>query len=126
MRPVAPPARYDAGMTSPSKPAIKAAFMSGLLFPGMGQFSLRRPVRGCLFLLPAVLAVLYLLQRVLALASQLLAELQAGTLALDPLLILERVHASGIDDPAANGAALVLLLCWIGAVADALWPQRGA
>jgi hypothetical protein len=106
------------------KPSIKAALLSGLVFPGLGHLVLRRGRRGCLFLLPAALALCYLLARVLELANQLLAELEAGTLAPDPLLILERVHASGIDNPATSGAALVCLVCWAGAIADALWLGR--
>ena len=106
------------------KPSIKAALISGLIFPGLGHLALRRGLRGCLFMVPAAIALFYLLARVLELASQLLAELNAGTLALDPVLILERVHASGIDNPTSSTAALVCLLCWVGAVADALWLGR--
>jgi hypothetical protein len=106
------------------KPSIKAALISGLVFPGLGLFMLGRGLRGCLFLVPAALATYFLVAQVLELVGRLLSELEAGTLALDPLLILERVHASGISNPATSTAALVCLLCWAGAVADALWLGR--
>ncbi len=106
------------------KPSIKAALISGLIFPGLGHLALRRGLRGCLFLLPAALALCYLLVQVLALANKLLADLDAGTLSLDPVQLLERVHASGIDSPATSMATLVIVLCWVGAVADALWLGR--
>lgn len=110
-------------------PSIKAALISGLVFPGLGHLVLKRGARGCAFLLPAALAVLYLLRGVLQLADQLMAELNSGALPLDPQLILERVHSAGIDNPANNLAALVCVLCWAGSIADALWlgrrhPQR--
>ncbi|MFA9219076.1 MAG: DUF6677 family protein [Sphingomonadaceae bacterium] len=111
-------------MRSFTSPAIRAALLSGLLFPGLGHFALRRPLRGCLFLLPTLLALVFLLRQMLQLAEQLLTELNTGQLTLDPLLIMERVHASGIDNPLSNGAALLCLLCWLGAVADALWLGR--
>ncbi len=106
------------------KPSIKAALISGLVFPGLGHLALRRGLRGCLFIVPAAVAMYYLLARMMELVDQLLAELNAGTLQLDPVQILDRVHASGIDNPATSTAALVCLLCWAGAIADALWLGR--
>ncbi len=106
------------------KPSIKAALISGLVFPGLGHLALRRGLRGCLFMVPAAVALYYLLSRVLELADQLLSELNAGTLQLDPVQILERVHAAGIDSPASSVATLVCLLCWAGAIADSLWLGR--
>ena len=107
------------------KPSIKAALISALVFPGLGHLVLRRAARGCFFMLPAALAVFYLLRRVLQLADTLLTEVNNGTLALDPVAILERVHAAGIDSPAATLATWVCVLCWLGSIADALWLGRG-
>lgn len=108
------------------KASTKAALVSALIFPGLGHLLLqpRRARRGLLFLLPAAAAVLYLLGTALQLAGRLLDELNSGALALDPVAIAERVHAAGIDNPATNLASLVCLLCWAGAVADALWLGR--
>ncbi|RFP19042.1 MULTISPECIES: DUF6677 family protein [unclassified Duganella] len=106
------------------KASIKAALISALLFPGLGHLALRRGIRGLLFIVPTLLAAGYLLRATLALVDTLITELNSGKLPLDPLLILERVHSSGIDNPATNGAALVCFVCWIGSVADALWLGR--
>ncbi len=105
------------------KASIKAALISALLFPGLGHLALRprRTGRGMLFLLPTAAAVLYLLSSMLQLVSQLQDELNDGKLALDPFAILDRVHASGIDNPATNLAAAVMLVGWIGALIDVLW-----
>lgn len=104
------------------------ALISALLFPGLGHLALRprRAARGMLFLVPAAVAVLYLLQTVLQLASQLADEINSGKLALDPFAILERVHAAGVDNPATNLASAVVLLCWVSAVVDVLWLSRSA
>jgi hypothetical protein len=77
-----------------------------------------------LFLAPAAAGVLYLLRTVLQLANQLTDELNSGKLALDPVAILERVHASGVDNPATNIASALVLLCWVSAVVDVLWLGR--
>jgi len=106
------------------KASIKAALISALVFPGLGHLFLRRGARGLLFIVPALLAAGYLLRTTLALAATLVDEINSGTLQLDPLLIVERVHSSGIDNPATNLAALVCIVCWIGSVADALWLGR--
>lgn len=103
------------------KRSVKAALLSGLVFPGLGQLVLRRPLRGAAFLLPMALAVVYLLRRVLQLADTILTDLNSGALPFDPVAIAERVHASGGDDLSITLASWLCLLCWIGSVADALW-----
>lgn len=111
-------------MKAPTAPAL----ISALIFPGLGHLALRprRTARGMLFLLPAAAAVLYLMTTVLQLANQLADELNSGKLAFDPLAILERVHASGVDNPATNIASAVVLICWVSAVVDVLWLSRSA
>lgn len=106
------------------KASIKAALISALVFPGLGHLVLRRGARGLLFIVPTLLAGGYLLRATLALAGKLIDEVNSGRLPPDPLLVLERVHNSGIDNPLTNGAALVCIVCWIGSVADALWLGR--
>jgi hypothetical protein len=106
------------------KPTTKAALVSALIFPGLGHLVLKRPLRGCLFIVPALLAIGYLLRTTLALADALVGEINSGKLALDPIEIIARIHASGVDNPATNAASLAIVLCWVGSVADALWLGR--
>lgn len=106
------------------KPTTKAALVSALIFPGLGHLVLKRPLRGCLFIVPALLAIGFLLRTILALANTLVDEINNGTLAIDPIQIIARIHASGVDNPATNAASLVILLCWVGSVADAYWLGR--
>ena|SRR5471032_2363927 len=103
------------------KPSIKAALISGLVFPGLGHLVLKQAARGCIFMLPAAVAVIYLLRQILQLIDTLTTELNSGALPLDPVLILDRIHASGIDNTSTNLASLICLLCWIGSIVDALW-----
>jgi len=106
------------------KASTKAALISALIFPGLGHLALRKGKRGLLFMVPAAVAVLYLLSSVLQLLNQLMAEINSGALGLDPVVILERVHASGIDNAATNLASLACIVCWAGSIADALWLGR--
>lgn len=107
------------------KARTRAILMSALLFPGLGHLALRRPMRGCLFMVPTLLAIGFLLRTTLALADQIVAEINSGALPFDLGRIVERIHAAGADDATLNAAALVMLLCWIGSVADAWWLERG-
>ncbi|WGG48317.1 DUF6677 family protein [Rugamonas sp. DEMB1] len=105
-------------------PSLKAALVNGLLFPGLGHLLLRRAGRGCLFLLPTLLAAGYLLRRMAQLIMPLAEQVASGALPLAPELIAQRVEAAGLAGPAGNLAALVLLVCWLGSVLDALWLGR--
>jgi len=107
------------------KASTKAALISALVFPGLGHLVLRKGARGLLFIVPAALAVIYLLRSVLQLLDRLMDDINRGALALDPVAILERVHASGIDNAATNLASLVCIVCWAGSIIDALWLGRG-
>ncbi|MES2114678.1 MAG: hypothetical protein V4578_05975 [Pseudomonadota bacterium] len=103
------------------KPSIKAALWSALVFPGLGHLLvLRRPLRGCAFLVPAALALAYLLGKLLPLVDTLSEQLANGALAPDPELIAQRVAEAGLAGPGASAALLVCTLCWVGSVADAL------
>jgi hypothetical protein len=106
------------------KSTTKAALVSALIFPGLGHLVLKRPLRGCLFVVPALLAIGFLLRTTLELANTLVGEINSGKLALDPIDIIARIHASGVDSPSTNAASLVILLCWVGSVADAYWLGR--
>ncbi|MDR7048515.1 hypothetical protein J2X54_000963 [Duganella sp. 3397] len=106
------------------KAKTKAVLISALLFPGLGHFVLKRAMRGCLFIVPTLLAIGVLLRTTLTLADQLVAEIQSGALPLDVPVIMARISASGGDDASTNLASLVLVVCWLGAVLDAWWLAR--
>lgn len=108
------------------KATTKAVLISALIFPGLGHLALRpsRGRRALLFIVPTLAAAVYLLRSVLVLASQLVEEIETGRLGFDPIAIVERIHASGIDNTATNLASLVCILCWVGAIVDVLWLGR--
>lgn len=102
------------------KPSTRAALLSALLFPGLGQaLVLKRPKRALCFIVPALLAMLWLLRAAYTAASQVVDQITAGTLPLDPVLIQQQIEATNTG-PGGNIAAAVLLVAWLGSILDAL------
>jgi hypothetical protein len=103
------------------KQTTKAALLSALLFPGLGQLLvLRRAIRGCFFLVPAAIAFLWLLGDVMQTANSIAEQIASGALPLDPSLISERIAASGGNGLAPQIAGGILIGAWLGSILDAL------
>lgn len=104
---------------SPLSKRNLALLLSALVFPGSGHFVLGRKVRGCLFLVPALVALLLVLRQIMARLDQVMAQIDSGALPLDVQLIVEKVDAlSANDGPAMTVAMSVLVACWIGSLID--------
>jgi TM2 domain-containing membrane protein YozV len=100
--------------------SLPAALLSALVFPGAGQLYLGRRRRGWTIALTVASAVLLLLCQLAGPVMTLVHDIEDGRLALDPLLILTRVHELGLADNALlMPAALVIVACWIGSTIDA-------
>lgn len=104
---------------SPLSQRNKALLLSGLLLPGSGHILLQRTLRGCLFALPTIAAIVFVLRDLMARANELADQIASGALPLDPQLIVEKVQAlSASDGPAMSIAVWVLVACWIGSLVD--------
>lgn len=100
--------------------SVVALLLSGLVFPGAGQYYLRRRLRACLFIVPTLVAAAYFFKQVMDTAAPMVDEILRGALAADPLLIAERLHQQGdVASPMMNVAATTMLVCWLLSVADA-------
>ena len=96
-----------------------ALLLSALVFPGSGHFVLQRKARGCLFLVPALVALAIVLRQIMARLDQVMAQIDSGALPLDVQLIMEKVEAlSANDGPAMTLAVCVLVACWIASLID--------
>lgn len=104
------------------KQSIKAALLSGLLFPGLGQILvLKRLARGCIFLVPTLLGALYILKVAFAQMNVLAGQLADGSLPFDAQLIAAHIAASRVDGPAMTAATLACVLCWTASILDAIF-----
>ncbi|WP_426101094.1 hypothetical protein [Massilia sp. TSP1-1-2] len=99
--------------------SLKAALLSGLVFPGVGQLFLKRPLRALAFLAPALLAAIYFSSAVLEPVFAIANEITNGSMVLDPILIEQRIAQSHIDTGMLNLAALVMVAVWIASTVDA-------
>ena len=98
---------------------LKATLLSALVLPGMGQFYLRRVARGCLFMLPTLVAVYFFATNIFARAQQIADQILDGRLPMNPLVIAERLHQTNPNDALMNWCAAVMVLCWVLSIADA-------
>ncbi len=102
------------------KQSTKAALLSGLVFPGLGQLVfLKRTKRGLAFLLPALIAMFWMMAGIMQSTNALLDEAMSGRLAPDPASILERLNQTGTTS-GAEAASWILLICWLASLLDAL------
>ena len=99
--------------------SVKAALLSALVFPGVGQLFLKRTVRAMVFLLPALIAACYFGNAILQPVMAIAADLGSGALPFDPLLIQERVEQTRIDTSLMNLASVVLVVAWLASTIDA-------
>lgn len=106
--------------------AVRAALLSALVFPGAGQLFLRRPLRACVFIVPAVAALLYLVGDVMRVATAMADQVLAGTLPLDPVVLAARLHAQGGLPGSATASSAVLVACWAASIVDAFVLAHGA
>lgn len=100
--------------------AGKAALLSALVFPGVGQLYLRRFARGALLLLAAAIPLCFIVAIALRIANDLADRLASGEIAPDLITLvqmaLDAVHQAS---QSMNGAALVFIALWAVGVVDA-------
>lgn len=102
------------------KQSSKAALLSGLGFPGLGQMLVfKRPARGLVFMAPALAVFGWLMYGLWKATVVLMEEALSGTLPPDPILIAQRLTKASVM-PGTSTAGWILLVCWIASIADAL------
>jgi TM2 domain-containing membrane protein YozV len=102
------------------KTAVKAALLSGLVFPGLGQIYLKRYKRGLTILIIVLLALGIIVRTVIVSAMERLKAIESGGGIADMQTIsnlarIDSVH-SGIN---LNLILLFVLCCWLFSVVDA-------
>jgi hypothetical protein len=102
------------------KSAVKAALLSGIVFPGLGQLYLKRYKRGLAILIAVLLCLGIIIGTVVASALESLKAIERGGGIADMetvsnLARIDSVH-SAID---INFILLFVLCCWVFSVVDA-------
>ena len=106
--------------------ALKAALFSAFIFPGSGQFLLKKHIRGALLASASILCLWILLSTALAKAQEISRKIQSGEIPLDITRITEEVSrlAAGSGSQQAEIATYALLVCWLAGIVDAYWVGR--
>jgi TM2 domain-containing membrane protein YozV len=102
------------------KTAIRAALLSGFVFPGLGQIYLKRYKRGLAMMMLVLLALGIIIRTVIVSAMESLKAIESGGGIADMQTIsnLARIDSahSGIN---LNLILLFVLCCWLFSVVDA-------
>ncbi len=100
----------------------RSVWLSGLVFPGLGQLLCGQPLRGLAFATGSLAVAVALVLRV---AKETLGRLPTDPAEIDPLLPLRLAHEIQRDN--ANfffWITLLLVALWVGSIADAWWTSR--
>lgn len=100
--------------------STKAALLSGLVFPGLGQIYLRRYVRGALLVFCAGLALYVILSTAIDAALDVVAKMEGGEVPADVGAISELVRKESLETGQTTSIATIgLFLSWLFGIVDA-------
>lgn len=101
--------------------SLKAALLSGLVFPGLGQVVLKRYRRGIvlMFIVLACLSIVVakVVQQAFSILKQI--ELAGGTINMDAISNAATQSSTNSDSLVFNSILLLIIVCWILGVVDA-------
>jgi hypothetical protein len=108
--------RYQELMTR----SIKAALLSGLIFPGLGHMVLKQYLRGAVLMLSALAALSVIVTNAIKQALAIVDRINNGEIPLEPGAIAElaSISASGVEGSIMEIAALVVGAVWIVGIVD--------
>lgn len=101
--------------------ALKGAFLSGVVFPGLGQLVLKRYGRGIALMLTTlaslVVLVVIAVQRAFAILEEIASE--GGEMDMGTILRAATQASTSSDSVLFTVVLVFLILCWIVGVVDA-------
>ena len=99
------------------KKSLKGALLSGLVYPGVGQFWLGCYLRGSALMLAVTVGLAVVVHAVSQQALALLGKMEAEG-AVDMVALLKSASRTP-DDPLTTAASAAVVLCWIIGTLDA-------
>ena len=106
--------------------SLKGALLSGLVFPGYGQFVMKHYIRGIALMLLCLTGLVVIGVKVQQQISIVLEKIEYGGGEIDISEILNSVNLAGTTSGGAvyKFASLLLLFCWIVGIIDAYRTGR--
>jgi hypothetical protein len=103
---------------------IKAALLSALVFPGLGQIYLKRYAPGVVFIVLTIAAMVFLVWRSVMMATRVLDAIGQGSATFD----FQRGLAApqGDDSTLSIATSFLLLCCWVLSVVHAYMAGKAA
>jgi hypothetical protein len=100
--------------------SAKAALLSGLVFPGLGYFVLKRPLRAVVVMALSVACLVYLVDQALQQAATVMDKITSGEVAPDVVAVQQLLASSsaGSDTTLSTLASFLLLACWLYSIID--------
>ena len=103
------------------KKSVKAALLSGLIFPGIGQIALREYVRGSGLLVLSLSALSIVVASAYQQAVLIVDRIASGDVPIDAGTLAQTVSnsANAADNFVDSAASIVLVVCWLAGIFDA-------
>lgn len=102
------------------KKSLKAALLSGLIFPGIGHLILRKYYRGAALVVTSLVALSVVVTRAYERALHVVDRIMIGDIPMDAGSISQVVSdsASTANSLVENVAVIVLAACWLAGIID--------
>ncbi len=101
--------------------SLKGAFLSGFIFPGLGQVVLKRYKRGVVIMLTVLVSlsvvVVKTVQHALAILEKI--ESEGGAISMSTISNAASQASTASGSPTFNLVLLLVILCWVIGVVDA-------
>jgi len=100
--------------------SVKAALLSGFVFPGVGHVFLKRYISGALLAGAAFTALYVLISNAVEMALQITDKIQRGELQPDVAVITELIskQPTGTEARLINIATAILIISWLIGIVD--------
>ncbi len=103
------------------KNSLKGAFLSGLIFPGLGQIILKHYKRGAVIMLTVLVSMSVFVVKVVQHALDILEKIesQGGAISMSTISNAATQASTTSGNLTLNIVLLLVILCWIIGVVDA-------
>jgi hypothetical protein len=100
--------------------AFKAALVSALIFPGIGHFSLKKPLQGSLLAGASFVCLYFMVSAIMEVANQIVVKIQNGDIPMDVTNISNIVASqlAGSDGRLINIPSYMLMVLWVVGIVD--------